>query len=191
MTHERWIALECHPVKRCEAVRTIEVLVSRSAAGELRTTFRLDADLRRLRVPRPGTPRIANDLWRHTCFEAFIAIEGQTAYSEFNFAPSGEWAVYAFNGYRESKPVASENLQPLIAVRSSENRLVLDSVVTLDKLSAIHSKAVLRIGLCSVIEANDGISYWALRHPIEKPDFHHADGFALRLEPPELESPAY
>jgi len=33
-----------------------------------------------------------------------------------------------------------------------------------------------------VIEARDGrISYWALNHPTNKPDFHHADGFALKL----------
>ena len=60
-------------------------------------TFRLDGDIRRIRVPSPGVPRIATQLWRHTCFEAFIAMEGQPAYHEFNFAPSGEWAVYAFS----------------------------------------------------------------------------------------------
>ena len=38
--------------------------------------------------------------------------------------------------------------------------------------------------LSAVIEASDGLSYWALRHPADKPDFHDADGFALLLEPP-------
>jgi hypothetical protein len=33
-----------------------------------------------------------------------------------------------------------------------------------------------------VIEAADGsLSYWALRHPPGKPDFHHRDAFALEL----------
>ena len=71
----------------------MQVLVRRSAGAELQMTFRLDGDIPRIRVSPPGVPRIATQLWRHTCFEAFIAVEGQPAYHEFNFAPSGEWAV--------------------------------------------------------------------------------------------------
>jgi hypothetical protein len=41
---------------------------------------------------------------------------------------------------------------------------------------------VLRVGLSAVIEANDGtLSYWALKHPAAKPDFHHPDSFVLEL----------
>jgi hypothetical protein len=33
------------------------------------------------------------------------------------------------------------------------------------------------------VEDVDGIlSYWALRHPAGKPDFHHTDAFALQLD---------
>jgi hypothetical protein len=43
-----------------------------------------------------------------------------------------------------------------------------------------------RIGLSAVIEDVDGgLSYWALAHPSDKPDFHHPDSFALTLPPPE------
>ena len=39
-----------------------------------------------------------------------------------------------------------------------------------------------RLGLSVVIETLDGaISYWALAHPSEKPDFHHPDSFILTL----------
>jgi len=74
-------------------------------------------------------------------------------------------------------------MRPHIAVRSTGSRLELDTLVRLDGLSAIHPRASLRIGLSAVIEASDGLSYWALRHPVDKPDFHDADGFALLLEP--------
>ena len=34
----------------------------------------------------------------------------------------------------------------------------------------------------TVIEDRAGqLSYWALKHPREEPDFHHADGFVLSL----------
>ena len=184
MTVEHWIDLRCHPSTRPEAVRAIQVLVSRSARAELQMTFRLDGDIPRIRVPLPGLPRIATELWRHTCFEAFIAVEGQAAYHEFNFAPSGEWAAYAFSGYRNGGPLANETMRPHIAVRSTGSRLELDALVRLDVLSAIHPYASLRIGLSAVIEARDGLSYWAIHHPADKPDFHNADGFALMLEPP-------
>ncbi len=162
----------------------MRVLVRRSAGAELQMTFRLDGDIPRIPVSPPGVPRIATQLWRHTCFEAFIAVEGQPAYHEFNFAPSREWAVFAFRGYRNGDPLADEMMRPHIAVRSTGSRLELDAVVRLDVLSASHPRAALRIGLSAVIEARDGLSYWALRHPADKPDFHDADGFALLLEPP-------
>jgi len=183
-TVENWIELARHPSTRAEAVRAIAVLMRRSA-NELRMTFRLDGDIRRISVPSPSVPRIARQLWQHSCFEAFISLEGQREYHEFNFAPSGEWAAYAFSGYRDGPlvPLANDMLGPDIAVRSTDSRLELDSLVRLEALSDIHPRASIRIGLAAVIEASDGFSYWALRHRADKPDFHDADGFALLLEP--------
>ena len=39
-------------------------------------------------------------LWRHTCFEAFIAAAVRPEYWEYNLSPSGAWAAYHFTGYR-------------------------------------------------------------------------------------------
>lgn len=187
MTVEQWIELKCHSSTRTESVRAIQVLVRRSASAELQITFRLDGDIARIKIPSPVAPRIGRELWRHTCFEAFINVDGQPAYHEFNFAPSGEWCLYALSGYRKGDPVANETMRPQIALRSTATRLELDALVQLDTLSSVHPDASLCIGLAAVIEASDGLSYWALRHPAEKPDFHNADGFAMLLEPPALE----
>ena len=179
-----WIDLKCHPSARPEIVRSIQVLVRRSASPELQMTFRLDGDISRIRIPVPSVPRFNTELWRHTCFEAFIRLDGQQEYHELNFAPSGEWAVFAFSGYRKGAPLENETLRPRIAVRSMPTRLELDAVANLDALSLSYSRATLRIGLSAVIETADGFSYWALAHPGEKPDFHNADGFALLLDAP-------
>lgn len=186
MSVEHWIDLKCHPSTRTETVRAIAVLVRRTANAQLQMTFRLDGDIGRILVPPPAVPRIARQLWSHTCFEAFIAIEKQPAYHEFNFSPSGEWAVYSFPNYRKGPliPLTDEMMRPNIAVRATDTRLELDALVRLDRLSAIHPRASLRVGLSAVIEAGDAFSYWALRHPSGKPDFHNADGFALQLQPP-------
>ena len=179
----RWIDLKCHPSTPTATVRSIAVLLRREAS-ELRLTYRLEGDISRTLMPSPAAPRIGVELWRHTCFEAFISVEAQKEYHEFNFAPSAEWTVYAFSGYRSGGPLADESMRPDIALRSTDGRLELDAIARLDPLSDLHPRARLRIGLAAVIEASDGFSYWALHHPAEKPDFHAADGFALLLEPP-------
>jgi hypothetical protein len=184
MTVEQWNNLRCHPSSRHASVRAIEVLVRRTVIGELQMTFRLDADIPRIRIPTAGELRMGEELWRHTCFELFIGVEGQPAYHEFNFAPSREWAVSAFYGYRNGGPLLCESIRPHIAVRAADGRLELDAVIRLAALSADHTSARLRLGLSAVIEAGDGFSYWALAHPRDKPDFHAAEGFTLLLEPP-------
>ena len=41
------------------------------------------------------------------------------------------------------------------------------------------------IALAAVIEDENGrLSYWGLRHPPGKPDFHHPNGFALEVARP-------
>ena len=43
--------------------------------------------------------------------------------------------------------------------------------------------ALLEVGLTAVLEAADGqLAYHALHHPLERPDFHDARGFMLRLD---------
>jgi len=45
------------------------------------------------------------------------------------------------------------------------------------------------LGLSAVIESADGrLSYWALRHPAPRPDFHQRAGWAARLPAPEISS---
>ena len=184
---EQWIELKRYPSRRSQTVRAIQVFVRRTARAELQTTFRLEGDISQICVPPPRPPQFKTQLWRHTCFEAFIAIDGQLSYHEFNFAPSGEWAVYAFSGYRDGGPLADDAMRPQIVMHPAEGRLELDTLIRLDSLSAAHPHASLRVGLSAVIEAMDGMSYWALRHPTSRPDFHNADGFALLLEPSSAE----
>ena len=179
------IELECHPATRIDLVRAIRVLVRRAAGTELDITYRLDGDIPRIRIPSPMTPGAGTPLWQHTCFEAFIAVDGWAPYHEFNFAPSGEWAVHAFRGYRDAVPLASQIPPMRIAVRVSDQQLELETCVRLESLSASHSSSALRLGLSAVVESGDGtLSYWALQHRAARPDFHDANTFALRLEAP-------
>lgn len=183
LTH--FVQLTCHPHARTDVVRGVAARVHRSRDGTLAITFVLDADVARLRIPPPQTSRIASGLWEHTCFEMFVALGQTPAYHEFNFAPSHEWALFAFHGYREIAPLPAAAPAPEIVVRRAAEQLELDAAVHLDCLSAAHATAPLRLALSAVIEDESGrLSSWALRHPAGKPDFHHAGAFALTIDAP-------
>jgi len=158
----------------------------RSENSTLAITYALTGETSSLRIPPPRLPGRAERLWQHTCFEVFIAEKGQQSYWEFNFSPSGEWAAYAFESYRDGGPIDDDGLHPKIQVRSAANSFELDAIVRLDRLPLARPGTSLRLGLSAVIEENDGtLSYWALKHPTGKPDFHHPDSFDLELALPE------
>jgi hypothetical protein len=161
------IELIPHPRTPCAAVRAISARVSRTRP-DLIVSYSIEGDIGRVRLPLRGE----QPLWQHTCCELFVARKGAPAYREFNFALSGEWAAYEFERYRQGVPVQVED--PQIAVRASAGRLELDARVPAD--------GSLLLGLSAVIESDQGLSYWALRHPPGEPDFHHADCLAMELE---------
>ena len=139
-------------------------------------SYSLTGEIHKLRIPPPRTARIVERLWQHTCCELFVASAGEAAYHEFNFSPSGEWAAYAFTGYRSGAALCGEEFAPGISLKRSASALLLECRVR------IAAAPRLNLGVSAVIEALDGkLSYWALRHPPGKPDFHHRDAFALEL----------
>src|SRR5690349_6874783 len=99
MNIEAQADLCCHEATPCEEVRAIRVIVRRTLL-ELELGFHLDGDIARICL----APHGPTELWRHTCFEVFVAIDGQASYHEFNFAPSHEWQIYAFRAYRDLMP---------------------------------------------------------------------------------------
>ena len=164
-------------------VRHIDVEISSTADGALRLRYFVDGDVNRMVVPPPAPSRPADGLWRHTCFEAFIAGQESTAYCEFNFSPSGEWAVYGFTSYREGMAQLEHALAPQVAVSITDDRIALEAVIPRETLLALPGDSMLRLGLAAVIERTDGgHSYWALTHPGERPDFHDPAGFVLQIE---------
>lgn len=169
-----------HPATPAGAVRSLAAEAARSEGG-LYLRFTLEADLGRLRVPSPAVPARVDALWRHTCFEAFVAAGSAPAYCELNFAPSGEWAAYAFPGYRQAMTAPALRAQPQLRWRRDPGSLELEVRLELDGLLRDPAQP-LRVALAAVVEDESGtISYWALRHPAGKPDFHHREGFVLEL----------
>lgn len=172
-----------HPQTPSRVAQAVTAQAVRNGEGKLALSYTIAGDTRRLLIPPPAPARIGWKLWRHTCCEAFIRARGAAAYHEFNLAPSGEWASYAFDSYRNGASLPDLSLNPQIAVRQTPSELHLSALVDLPRLAPAYAQAPLSIGLAVVVEDDDGaISYWALRHAPGQPDFHHADAFVLQIE---------
>jgi hypothetical protein len=173
--------LICHRSRLCPSVHRIEARAHRPGDGTLELRFVLEGDLARLSIPSPSHGRRTHGLWEHTCFEAFMSPDDSTRYLEFNFSPSGEWAAFVFSGYRDGGEFG-DGLQPVLTRRQTGSRLELDVTLSRELLAGTGACTSLRLALCAVIEdAGGALSYWAIRHPADTPDFHHPDGFALTL----------
>lgn len=170
-----------HPDAASAAIRAVSADVE-WLGGALWLRYRVEGDVAALRVPARASPKRADGLWEHTCFEAFVKAPNQAAYREFNFSPSAEWAAYLFDAYRDGMRPALDQLPPAIAVEPQEDCFEIEIVVPWSWRAPVSG---WRLGLSAILEEESGAkSYWAIAHPPGKPDFHHADCFAGELPAP-------
>jgi hypothetical protein len=178
----QWVTLVGDPASRSDAMRGIDVRVRRAEPDTLAFQYVLRAEMPHIRVPASRPAARTDELWKHTCFEAFIAAAGTRGYYELNFSPSQQWAIYRFDAYREGRSPSDVTLPPRLAVRRFDDRLELDATLRLPDLTALQAARALKLALSVVVEHDSGtLSYWALKHAPGKPDFHHSDGFVLEL----------
>jgi hypothetical protein len=167
-------SLHPHPITGDTLGLSLEVEARRSG-DVLSLEYLLTGPVERVRWPEPAERVHTDGLWGATCFEAFVST-GQ-GYLELNLSPSGAWAAYRFDGYREGmRPLPTP--APSAVLRQAPGRMALTADVILPE------DATGLVGLSAVVETLDGATiYWALVHPSDKPDFHHPDSFTLTLEP--------
>lgn len=153
----------------------VEHAASLAAVATTNIWFGVGAPAERFVIP-PGEPERADELWRTTCFEIFVAAPDGT-YREWNFAPSGEWAAYDFARYREGMCNAEVPHPPYIRMEDNLTWWAVGATI------AVEAGVEWRLGLSVVLEEKDGTkSYWALAHPSsDAPDFHDPACFDARL----------
>lgn len=136
----------------------------------------------------------ATALWKSTCFEVFLRAPADTAsrrlrhtrYWEFNFSPAGLSNAYRFDTYRGSAH-PERNLRPGVLRRTEENaksgtRLRFVGTIDIPREAVIERAALSAVIRHTFADDSDTSSeYYALAHPSDKPDFHHADAFCLPL----------
>jgi hypothetical protein len=174
--------LLAHPDTPGEAVWSIAVEAQLSDGAHLACHYALHGDMARVRIPGVGAGRRSDGLWKHTCFEAFVAAQGGRDYYEFNFSPAFDWAAYRFEDYRAGMSAATLADAPGLQVRRTARQLDLTATVHLSGLVSLRDAQVLRVALAAVVEEDGGrLSYWALQHAPGDPDFHDPDSFLFEL----------
>jgi hypothetical protein len=170
----------------------VELQLTAWVARELRGSapgwslrYELRGETAELRIPEPLPPSQADGLWQHTCFEAFVALRSEPAYREFNFSPSGQWAIYAFSEERMRDLTAEAALQhmpPVITWNSTPAGCALQAWLPAAAWPEPSTARPLQMGLSAVTQRLDGsVCHWALHHPRPQPDFHHRESFVLTV----------
>lgn len=139
--------------------------------------FRLDGQVPAIVLPPPAASERADNLWRTTCFEIFWQPLGGTYYREFNLSPSGRWAAYDFDSFREGMRDAPVDAMAL-ACSHDDSGLVLRAQIAADL------PIPAQVALNAVVEhADGGKQYWALAFPPGPPEFHSEVNRKLIIAP--------
>ena len=132
--------------------------------------FRLEGAVDRIVLPEPGPSVRTDDLWKTTCFEIFWQPIGGTYYREFNLSPSGRWAAYDFDDFREGMrdaPIDAIALSTATGSAAGTGELLLKASI------AAELPAPAQVALNAIVEHEDGeLQFWALAFAPGKAEFH-------------------
>lgn len=147
-------------------------------AEYFKLTYLIKGDVEQLCLPtwddKKAKQRITG-LWQQSCFECFIAKQGEPTYRELNFSPSGAWNAFAFSDYRQG-------MQEDYSVRLLQHDYDITGntlCVSVKFHCPENNKAqTLALNISMILDIQGRQTYWAIRHP-EKPDFHRRECFLV------------
>ena len=124
-------------------------------------------------------------LFKSTCFECFLGYEDE--YLEWNVSPSGDWCGYAFQSYRKERSVKKNYFEPDgFEINKVENIINVKAFFDLEKIFSTlgwPEDGIFFGSLTAVIRSktSEELTYWALKHVADKPDFHQKASFVQNL----------
>lgn len=172
--------LIAHPAHPPAGVTRVEARVIGQDTDWLRLRWRIEGTGALVVPPFAGRGR-ADGLWRTTCFEAFLQPTGGTAYVELNLSPSERWAAYQFAAYRDGMAERPFPREPECTLRQGSSFAIFDAAIP---RAGVPDKECAA-NFCAVVEEQGGVlSYWALAHAGDMPDFHDPACFTATLAAP-------
>lgn len=122
-------------------------------------------------------------LWKDTCFEVFLGVQGRDDYREINLSGSQAWQAYQFEEYRypeQSPPPVAHDID-LVSLSKTHYGLSakIDLSVWLDAENIRWNE--LYLGLSAVISTAQGQHYFAMQHSASEADFHNKHDWLHRF----------
>jgi len=177
--------VKLYPFERTQKQTKFQLSTNVETNGSTLTLeYICSGDLLELLIPheKESTSRLDN-LWEHTCFEAFMTQNKGPEYWELNFSPSGDWNFYRFDDHRKGQSLEEKITNISSQIKTKTDQL-FEAKVVLDLSAVFPGKSLsgIQLGLTAVIEELDhSKSYWALSHCGKQPDFHIRDSFTFSL----------
>jgi hypothetical protein len=156
----------------------------------LMVSYRLNGNLNKIELidPSLGLPKRTHELWKNTCFEWFLKSDKSLKYWEFNASPTGLWNFYELDSYRTNLKESFLISEPLFHSELKQEKNGPTSTYCFSmkcSLKALFNESSLspqstRLAITTVIHwKTNETTYYSLKHPQEKPDFHSPDGFVI------------
>jgi hypothetical protein len=172
--------LVAHPAHPPIGVTGVEAKVIGADATWLRVRWRVEGAQRLVVPPFAGKGR-SDDLWKTTCFELFLRPGEGAQYIELNLSPSERWAAWDLANPREGREDRPFPREPECTMRQGSSFAIFDAAIPRAGLPNEDCAA----NFCTVIEEQGGaLSYWALAHRGDRPDFHDPACFTATLAAP-------
>lgn len=134
----------------------------------LEYTLSSNSTISKVFLPKFENTHRKDELWKSTCFEAFL-FYNEPDYIEINISPSGAWNAYSFSSYRKGMVMTEDLNLTHLSSSHSDREFHLEACFDYSVKKYPYS-----IQLCSILEDSntEELSYWALDHDNDKPDFH-------------------
>ena len=141
-------------------------------------------DLTGVKWPELKTdPTRQDNLWKQTCYEAFISWGNSPLYWELNVSPSGDWNLYSFDSYREGQALENRiEWIDIVDIQKSNHSQRMKLNLDLSPLLPLIKSSELCLGLSAILVREDhSQTFWALDHKGDQPDFHLKNSFLIKL----------
>lgn len=150
--------------------------------NRLTISFLLTGPLQDLKIDPPAEkPCRQWVLWEHTCLELFLATGSAPHYWEINLSPAGHWNLFRLSGYRRG--IQEEPALQVLPFTVHQQPKSLSLNLEIDLAAIIPPDEPLEAGVSAVLQPLDNrLSFWALAHHGQEPDFHDREGFVIKLK---------
>lgn len=142
---------------------------------QVKLNYQLLGHLECYNFQKPIKQQRADELWKESCFELFLAHTSSEAYWEINLSPSTAWNAYRFDAYKKGMLPSSLFSTPRIKSLQTDNRYSFDVKMTLQE-SLLNNELQINLAVI-LLDKQKKRHFYTLQPRQGHPDFHDRTTF--------------